>query len=90
MLHLLMGMIVSLVSLLCLPPPGPSRSVHLSLQPPTLPRCGKGTVPNLGEEWFVSEGNSSFVIQVCLHYVLQKRRQINLSMKQDLQVIYRV
>lgn len=37
--------------------------------------------------WFVSEGSFSFVIGVSLHCMLQKRRQINLSMKQDLQLI---
>lgn len=31
--------------------------------------------------WFVSEGDSNFVIGVCLHYALQRRRQINVSMK---------
>lgn len=44
-----MGITFSLVSL-CEPPPGHSRSEHLSVHPPTLPRCGHRAVPNLTEK----------------------------------------
>ena len=42
------------------------------------------------EIWLFSEGDFNFVIGLCLHCVLQKRRKLNLSMKQDLRDIWRV